>query len=218
MQRTAFKVILTLTCGFILIMTITALGLFFDSGKVSVEAISKAESELAGYLAAHPDKKPRVLAVVDYSQPSYSKRMVIIDLLNGNRSHFRVAHGRMSGEVLARRFSNIPGSNMSSLGLFHVTKRYYGEHGLSLRLDGLDSLRNGNAATRDIVLHSAGYVSIRYILLNTLTGYGPMIGRSNACFAVSRHDIDEVVRNLEGEAFLFAWASEEGMPGNESRP
>jgi len=139
--------------------------------------------------------------------------MAIIDLKTGRQSFYRVAHGKNSGELYARRFSDVPESNMSSLGLFRVGERYLGDHGLALRLDGLDSLRNGNAAKRDIVLHKAGYVSIPFILLNVVTGYGPMIGRSNGCFVVSENDIDEVVQKLAGGGFIYAWAT----PDDNSR-
>jgi len=191
------------------LLTITAAGLLFDRGKVSSDAESEAKAALASYLAAHPEERPKTLAVVDFSQPSYAKRMAIIDLPSGKRSFYRVAHGKNSGELYARRFSDVPESNMSSLGLFRIGARYSGDHGLALRLDGLDSLRNGNAAMRDIVLHSAGYASIYYILLNFLTGHGPMIGRSNGCLAVSRFDINEVVRKLSDCGFIYAWAGKE---------
>jgi hypothetical protein len=210
MQSTVFKVLLTVIGGIFLLLAVTATGLFFDAGRVSEEAVSEARTSLTTYLAAHPEERPRTLAVVDFSQPSYVKRMVIIDLQSGKRSYYRVAHGKNSGELYARRFSDLPESNMSSLGLFRVTKRYDGDHGLALRLDGLDSLRNGNAAKRDIVLHSAGYVSIPFILLNVVTLHSPMIGRSNGCFAVTRYDIDEVVRKLSDGGFIYAWTGADG--------
>ncbi|NTU52623.1 MAG: murein L,D-transpeptidase catalytic domain family protein [Chlorobiaceae bacterium] len=189
----------------IFLLLLTLLGLLSDTGRVSTEAETQARAELARYLDTHPDQRARTLAVVDYRKPSWTKRMVIIDLQSGFRSFYRVAHGKNSGERFAIRFSDVPESNMSSLGLFRVTRVYFGDHGRSLRLEGLDSLRNGNAALRDIVLHSAGYVSIRYILLNLLTGYGPMIGRSSGCFAVSRKDIGEVAGKLVDGGFIYAW-------------
>lgn len=191
------------------LLLLVLVGLLNDTGRVSAEAEYRARAELDRYIESNPDKSARTLAVVDYSRPSWMKRMVIIDLQSGKRSFYRVAHGKNSGERFARRFSNIPESNMSSLGLFRVTRVYSGDHGRSLRLEGLDSLRNGNAAMRDIVLHSAGYVSIRYILLNLLTGYGPMIGRSSGCFAVSKDNIDVMVNRLAEGGFIYAWDGKE---------
>lgn len=189
-----------------LLLNLGMITLLLDSGYVSAEATREAFAVMQDALRRNPaSAPPRALAVIDYSRPSFMKRMTIIDLKTGRRSFYRVAHGKKSGELFARRFSNTPESNMSSLGLYRVDKRYFGDHGLALRLEGLDSLRNGNAAARDIVVHSAGYVSIRFILLNIVTGYGPMTGRSNGCFAVSRHDIDEVVEKLDGGGFIYAW-------------
>jgi hypothetical protein len=176
-----------------------------DTGQVSEEAISEAKTELACYGAQHPEAEIRTLAVVDYSRPSFMKRMVVIDLKTGRRSPYRVAHGKNSGELLARRFSNVPESNMSSLGLFRVTRTYSGDHGLAMRLEGLDSLRNGNADMRDIVLHSADYASIRFILWNIITFNGPRIGRSNGCFVVSRGDIGPVILQLGRGGFIYSW-------------
>ena len=197
------------TAGFLLLLLLNlgTIALLLDPGYVSAEATREAFDAMQEYLRRNPaSSPPQAFAVIDYSRPSFMKRMAIIDLKTGRQSFYRVAHGKKSGELFARRFSNTPESNMSSLGLFRVGEQYYGDHGLALRLDGLDSLRNGNAAKRDIVLHSAGYVSIPFILLNTLTFQGPRIGRSNGCFVVSNRDIGEVVEKLAGGGFLYAWA------------
>ena len=182
-----------------------------DPGQVSEEAVKEAKAELGRYALLHPEEEIRTLAVVDYSKPSFMKRMVVIDLLSGKRLPCRVAHGRESGKLFARSFSDVPESNMSSLGLFRVVRTYSGDHGLALRLDGLDSLRNSNAALRDIVVHSADYVSIPYILWNLATLDGPRIGRSNGCFVVSKHDIAPVARRLDHGGFIYAWS---GTPEN----
>lgn len=209
MHSSPLKTILAVASGFFMLLFIATTILFFAPGQVSEIAVTEAKAALASYLRTHPDQKADVLAVVDYSLPSYIKRMTVIDLHNGERTFYRVAHGRNSGELYALRFSDTPESNMSSLGLFRTGARYYGEHGLALRIDGLDSLRNGKAIFRDIVLHSADYVSIRYILLNLLTLHGPMIGRSNGCFVISKQDIDKVVGKLADGGFIYAWTVED---------
>jgi len=208
MHSTAFKAIRIAAIALLVLLTAVIAVLRFAPGRLSEEAVCEAKRSLKSYLEAHPDEKANTLAVVDFSQPSYMKRMAVIDLRSGKQSFYRVAHGKNSGELFARQFSNTPESNMSSLGLFRVTRLYYGEHGLALRLDGLDSLRNGNTAMRDIVLHQARYVSIPYILLNIATLHGPMIGRSNGCFAVSTQNIGEVVQKLRAEGFIYAWSPE----------
>lgn len=177
---------------------------------VSDEAIRSARQAVSQYALNHPDDAvPQHLAVVDYTKPSFLKRMVIIDLKTGTKSYYRVAHARKTGTLHARKFSNIPGSNMSSLGLFKTSSAYMGDHGLAIRLHGLDSLKNSNAFARDIVLHSAGYVSIPVIIENILTLNGPRIGRSNGCFVVAPSKIEEVVDKLSRNGFLYAYGKAE---------
>lgn len=173
--------------------------------KVSRQAYSSAFDSLEAYRLLYPEERFRYLAVVDFSKPSYVKRMAIIDLVSGEESFYRVAHGKNSGELYATRFSNTPESNMSSPGLYKVLDAYIGDHGKAVRLEGLEPAINGNAFNRDIVLHSADYVSLDYIVLNLITFNGPRIGRSNGCFVVSPGEIDGVVQKLSRKALLYAW-------------
>jgi hypothetical protein len=174
--------------------------------KVSSQAYRSALASLETYQSMHPEEKFRYLSVVDFSKPSYVKRMAVIDLVSGEESFYRVAHGKNSGELYATRFSNTLESGMSSSGLFKVLDAYIGDHGKAVRLEGLQPAINDNAFKRDIVLHSAEYVSLGYIMLNLLTFNGPRIGRSNGCFVVSPGDIDDVVQKLSRKGILYAWA------------
>ncbi len=210
--------ILAICCLAAVLLPLCFAALLRDEGAVSGVAVSNARSELSRYLAGHPEQQAASLAVVDYSKPSFRKRMTVIDLNTDRRRSFLVAHGSRSGEGYATRFSNVPESNMSSLGLFRVTRIYRGIHGVSLRLEGLDSLRNGKAADRDIVLHAADYVSIPWIFWNLLTGNGPRIGRSSGCFVVADEDLDEVVRLLGSNGFIYAWSPlQQVAPANRTR-
>jgi len=111
-----------------------------------------ALNELNSYLV-NQNEKAKYLGVVDYSLPSWKKRLTIINLETGHRENYLVAHAINSGDIYANRFSNEIGSNKSSLGLFQVGKTYTGIHGKSLRLHGLNKKSNSNAYTRAIVLH-----------------------------------------------------------------
>ncbi|MBM3163775.1 MAG: murein L,D-transpeptidase catalytic domain family protein [Chlorobi bacterium] len=191
-------------------MVLWSIGVMSLGEKVSPEAYQAAYAALETYRIAHPDEQPRSLAVVDYSKPSFFRRMALIDLTTRKQTFHLVAHGKRSGELLARRFSDIPESNMSSLGLYRITGNIYsGDHGTALRLEGLEPGRNGNAFRRDIVLHAGDYVSFHSILLNLVTFEGPRIGRSNGCFVVSPGEIAEVTRQLASGGFMYAWAEEE---------
>lgn len=196
--------------GLIAVALLSAIfaGVLMLPEKVSPQAYRAALRALQSYRSLHPEENPRYLAVVDYSKPSYLKRMALVELKTGKQSFYRVAHGKNSGELYALRFSDTPESKMSSLGLFRALETYSGDHGKALRLDGLDSTMNGNAFMRDIVLHSAGYVSLFTIIENLLTFNGPRIGRSNGCFVVASGDIDEVAEKLASDGFIYAWREE----------
>ncbi len=176
---------------------------------VSDKGISQACRAVSEYRKNNPhEAAPQYLAIVDYTKPSFLKRMVIINMSNGSKNYYRIAHAAKSGSLFARNFSNTEGSNMSSLGLYKTGNAYMGDHGLAMRLHGLDSLRNNNAFVRDIVLHSAEYVSVPIIIENILTCNGPRIGRSNGCLVVAPSTIREVVDKLSRGGFIYAYGKE----------
>lgn len=140
------------------------------------------------------------LAVVDFTLPSKSPRMYLIDLRAKTTHSVLVAHGLGSDPDYTGwliRFSNIPGSLATSAGGYVTGPAYIGEHGHSLRLQGLDRT-NSNAADRDIVIHSAWYVSQERALS---TG---KIGRSDGCFAVAHASLEQVLDHLGTGRFLYA--------------
>ncbi|MCB2061732.1 MAG: murein L,D-transpeptidase catalytic domain family protein [Novosphingobium sp.] len=143
-----------------------------------------------------------VMGLVDFGQSSGSPRFHIVDVGNGRvlATHL-VAHGRGSDPAntgWVRSFSNRPGSNASSRGCFLTGNAYYGKHGRSRRLHGLDA-ENSNAASRAIVIHSADYVS------RNMARMQGRIGRSLGCFTVPNRDIGEVLAQLGEGRLLFAW-------------
>ncbi|WP_018478112.1 murein L,D-transpeptidase catalytic domain family protein [Pontibacter roseus] len=139
-----------------------------------------------------------VMTVVDFSKPSNSKRMWIIDLKSRKVLYNTlVAHGRNTGNVKAEKFSNEPNSNMSSIGFYVTDKTYHGKHGLSLRLSGMDEAYNSNAMERAIVLHGADYVSEDFV-----KQYG-RLGRSLGCPAVSRAISSDVIELIKDNTVLY---------------
>ncbi|CAM3200804.1 Uncharacterised protein [Ectopseudomonas mendocina] len=144
--------------------------------------------------------KARRLAVIDYSRSSLERRMWVFDLAQRRllQREF-VAHGRQSGELFAERFSNLPGSHQSSLGLFRGAESYTGRHGHSLRLDGLEPGFNDEARARALVIHGADYVAPAWA-----EKHGRM-GRSLGCPAVQQEVIRVLVDQLKDGQYLFAW-------------
>lgn len=142
--------------------------------------------------------KRDIVAIIDFSKPSTERRLYILNLKNGAVSKHFVAHGKGSGVNFAAKFSNKNDSKMSSLGLFIAVDTYYGKHGQSLTLSGLDS-SNDNAAERDIVIHSAKYISEDYIKRHG------RLGRSWGCPAISPSIIQKVISSFKEGGVIYAY-------------
>ena len=141
------------------------------------------------------------IGIIDYSKPSTEKRFWILNLSNGSSVSMHVTHGKNSeGQLaMAEKFSNVVGSEMSSLG-FYVTDRetYVGKYGDSLRLTGLSST-NSKARERAIVIHSADYASSWFI-----ENKG-RLGLSQGCPAVSKQNIGVVLKRMKGRTLLLGY-------------
>ena len=151
---------------------------------------------------AHRGRVPQrdLLAIADFAQASRLPRFHLVNTTNGRVTSLLVSHGRGSDPAhtgFLSRFSNRDGSLASSEGAYVTGDTYYGKHGRSRRLIGLDPT-NSNAETRGIVLHSAWYVS-PVVAANT-----GKIGRSEGCFAVSEQDLDQVMARLGSGRMIYA--------------
>ncbi|TYZ07268.1 murein L,D-transpeptidase catalytic domain family protein [Hymenobacter lutimineralis] len=167
------------------------------------------EQALTGFLNLRqqgkvPARQQR-LAVIDFDLPSTEKRLWVLDLV-ANQVLYRslVAHGTNSGQLEATRFSNLNGSNASSLGFYVTGQEYVGKHGRSLRLNGLDPGFNDQAAARAIVVHGADYVSEAFIRQNG------RLGRSQGCPALPLELYEPIIDTLKGGAGLFVHKSGAG--------
>jgi len=154
-------------------------------------------------LNAHGQVIPNrdLIGIVDFSAPSRSARFDIVDVVGGRvLGRHLVAHGSGSDPANSgwvQRFSNLPGSNASSKGSFVTGQHYYGRHGRSRRLMGLEA-ENSAALARNIVIHGASYVTPQ------MAEDVGRIGRSQGCFAVSTSEIADVLELLGPGRLLFA--------------
>lgn len=149
---------------------------------------------------ATPQARRNVLVIADFARPSTEPRFAIVDLKTGAVEAMRTAHGKGSDpghDGIAETFSDTEGSNASSLGAYLTGARYFGQHGLSLKLKGLDAT-NRAAEARAIVLHSAPYMTDAFVAAHGRPG------RSWGCFVVDPARIDAVVARLEGGALIYA--------------
>lgn len=147
---------------------------------------------------------PHYATVVDFSVHSSKKRMHVIDMKTGVVYSYYAAHGKGSesspsdDDGYANKFSNVSGSNASSLGMYKTVNEYQGANGISMRLQGLEST-NSNAMTRAIVVHGADYVSPSVV---KRTG---RIGRSQGCPAVERRVAEGLIKTLKGGSLMLGW-------------
>ena len=158
---------------------------------------------LVAYMKARKEglDNKQLLTVIDYSKPSTEKRLWVFDLKTGKTLfHTWVSHGKNTGDVIAKSFSNRSGSLQSSLGVF-VTDYvpYVGGNGYSLRLRGLEQGVNDKAYDRDIVFHGAWYVNA-----DTIKRYGK-IGRSWGCPAVSDKTAKSLIDTIKENTVVFAY-------------
>jgi len=146
-------------------------------------------------------EQPRQFMIADMSLPSNKPRLWVFRLSDDGASielikKTFVAHGAGSdpGHTgTAVKFSNTPGSDMTSLGLYEVGSPYIGKHGKSYRLQGL-SRSDSNAFERAVVFHPAPYVR--------LSG---LVGRSNGCPAINPADFTALDKKFSGMTGAMLW-------------
>jgi L,D-transpeptidase-like protein len=144
--------------------------------------------------------KSDVISICDFSQSSRNKRLYVVDLEQKKvLINTYVAHGRRSGSEYARSFSNSLQSHKSSLGFYVTEKTYYGEHGLALKIHGVEKGFNDKACARNIVVHGSDYVGSDFIKMNKFNG------RSFGCPAVPASQVDDVIGTIKDGTCLFIY-------------
>jgi hypothetical protein len=181
------------------------------------KALETAFRSYFAYSTAHPDevKKP-ILYFVDYGLPSTEPRGYVFDMstLAVLEGPFTVAHGRGSSATqygVPTRFSNAPGSAMTSLGLYvaqglyqfvgHTGGQTYSSVGL--RLQGVTPGYNDRALARGVVAHGAPYVS------------AAKAGRSEGCPAMEQQRARRVLPELANGGMVFLFAPDNNLIAEE---
>jgi hypothetical protein len=162
------------------------------------------QTALSGYELLKKEQtinRPEVITIIDFSLPSNQERLWVLDLIESKvLYHCLVSHGRNSGEVMAEKFSNKPGSYASSPGFYTTGETYFGKHGFSLRLNGIENGINDKARERAIVIHGADYVSSEFIEKNG------RLGRSLGCPAVPEELSTEIIETIKDGTCLVVYA------------
>jgi L,D-transpeptidase catalytic domain len=177
--------------------------LSLDSLGLSREAFNDAITGYYNLQDGGTIQHPGVLSIIDFSLPSYKKRLFVLDIENGKLLfNTLVAHGRNSGQVLATRFSNRFRSFESSLGFYLTGETYTGGKGYSLRLLGIEKGINSNAYNRGIVVHAASYVN------EEISRTGGRLGRSEGCPAIPSDIHRSLIESIKNGSCLFIYGND----------
>jgi hypothetical protein len=177
----------------------------YTSLKLQQKGLSQEAFEYAckGYrllLKKEIINKEGYLVICDFSQSSNNKRLYLIDMTNNEVAlNTFVAHGRNSGGEYATRFSNRPESLQSSLGFYVTQNTYYGEHGLSLKVAGLEAGYNDKAGKRNIVVHGADYIGDAWLKRSKY------MGRSYGCPAIPEQESNYLISTIKNGSCIFIY-------------
>jgi len=177
--------------------------LSLDSLGLSRQAFEDAVTGYLNLLKTGTIQSKGILSIVDFSIPSFRKRLFVLDVENGKLLfNTLVAHGRNSGQILATRFSNQARSLKSSLGFYLTGETYTGKKGLALRLMGIERGINDNAFNRGIVVHAAPYVNDEISKV-----YG-RLGRSEGCPAIPVDIHRPVIEAIKNGSCFFIYGND----------
>ena len=114
-------------------------------------------------------KRKGIVIIVDYRKNIFSDRLFVLDM---NQKKIimscKVSHAWNSGVLFPTSYSNVPGTNKTSKGVYITRGTKYGNFGYSMVIDGLDQSINNNAKYRAIIFHSDRKMKTKW---------------SNGCFA-----------------------------------
>jgi hypothetical protein len=174
-------------------------GLNLESAGLSQEAFDHAVKGFEKLVAEGSVPNDQYLTIVDFSQSGRKKRFYLIDVKNRELLvNTFVSHGKNSGLDMAKKFSNTPNSEQSSLGFYVTGPTYTGKHGLSLRLKGQEEGFNSNALARGIVVHGAAYV-------NAGRANSDFMGRSQGCPALPEKEYAKVINIIKDGTVMFLY-------------
>ena len=178
-------------------MNLGSIGLKQDVFSTSIQGFKKL-------VAKGTVTNDNLITIADFSQPSTQKRLYVLDLKTKKvLFNTLVAHGKNTGALMAKNFSNSASSLKSSPGFYVTEDTYTGHNGYSLRINGLEKNINDNALNRAVVMHGAPYVSESFA--NSM-GF---IGRSWGCPAVPVAYHKAIINTIKGGSCLFIYTTED---------
>jgi hypothetical protein len=190
-----------------------------DARFVELKTFTLAMAGRERLLKAGKIKNSPIVAISDFSKNSRLRRFYIMDiekgevLINTWVSHAYASDKNRDG--YPETFSNIPGSEMSSIGFMVTDATYSGTYGFSQRLKGLDPLLNSNVLARAVVIHGfggLGPIQASYNGANASTSQGCLmfsLNESGAFWGMEDRSILElVIKTLKTGALVFTYTDE----------
>lgn len=175
-----------------------------NNDELSYAAFSHAYVGYRQMILGKTIEKKNIITVIDFNKSSKEERFFIIDINKQELIHESlVAHGKNSGWDIPSSFSNQTNSHKSSLGFYITGETYFGKHGLSLRLDGLEKGINDNARKRHIVIHAADYVSDDFV--NKIG----RLGRSFGCPSLPDENYNQIIELIKDKSLIFIFSNQE---------
>ena len=148
------------------------------------------------------------LCIVNFGKHSGEERFFIYNVRNNKYEYSGlVQHGNGKGNTASKpKFSNVIGSNCSSLGLYKITCKdnmHSWPGAPCFRMVGLDST-NSNAIARGILIHPS---LTRTLMPFEIWGLDlPLTGESRGCFAVSCNTMYEISKRFKkNNMYLYAY-------------
>ena len=178
---------------------ISAIILFFIAGIIFPPSISERRINEALAFCKKNDLSTDYAVFVDFSKHSGRERYMIYSF-----SKHEVVYRCLCASGLNKdKFSNQPGSNLSSLGKYRITNEIHnmsiGREGLVV--DGLEST-NSNARNRKILIH---YSDVLNSFPKSIFPI-PMIGKgiSHGCFSITTKGVEKT-KELRKPTLLWAY-------------
>ena len=150
-----------------------------------------------------------IVTMVDFRTSRDQKRLWVVNLKSREiLFHTRVAHGKNSGGKIPTSFSNVLGSNQSSVGAFVTTFKTRSsagklgtnpdgskKFGPALIIEGLDQT-NDRLRRRQVIFHGASYVTETWV------------GNSLGCFSTRPQDNNMIIDVIRDGTMGYAYAGE----------
>ena len=185
--------------AFLLFGVVIAIILLYVAGIIFPPSISERKVSEALIFCMKNNLNTDYAVFVDFSKHSGRERYMIYNF----KKHEIVYRCLCATGLNKDKFSNIPGSNLSSLGKYRITNGIItmsiGREGLVV--DGLES-SNSNARNRKILIHHSDVLDVSPKSIFPI----PIIGKgiSHGCFSITSEGIRKT-QELPKPALLWAY-------------